>query len=144
MFIFKTGDYNDLIPVAVSQKARKAGNLDGASQKWGCWACFFLFKWLWLIGAAEAHYRPFWAWNENSHSFLCCFNWPEQTQEFQCKVGKGAWMDRKVLDPLLKMLSSTLLCWKLKLPVMTLLGAEASAQTGSRSVRTWALPREVS
>lgn len=53
-------------------------------------------------------------------------------------------MHRKVLDPLLKMLSSTLLCRKLKLPVMTLLEAEASAQTGSRSVRTSALPREIS
>lgn len=45
-------------------------------------------------------------------------------------------MHRKVLDWLLKMLSSTLICWKLKLPLMTLLEAEASAQTGSRSVRT--------
>lgn len=43
-------------------------------------------------------------------------------------------MHRK--DRLLKMLSSTLICWKLKLPVMTLLEAEASARTGSRSVRT--------
>lgn len=56
--------------------------------------------------------------------------------EFQCKVGKGAWMHRKVLDPLLKMLRSTLICWRLKLPVMTVLVAEVSAQTGSRSVRT--------
>lgn len=43
-------------------------------------------------------------------------------------------MHRK--DRLLKMLSLTLICWKLKLPVMTLLEAEASARTGSRSVRT--------
>lgn len=43
-------------------------------------------------------------------------------------------MHRMILH-LLKMLSSTLICWTLKLPVMTLLEAEASAQTGSRSVR---------
>lgn len=36
MFIFKTGDHNDLIRVAVSQKARKAGNLVGVHLKWGC------------------------------------------------------------------------------------------------------------
>lgn len=36
MFIFKTGDHNDLIHRAASQKARKAGNLDGASLKKGC------------------------------------------------------------------------------------------------------------
>lgn len=36
MFIFKTSDHNDLIRRAVSQKAREAGNLDGASLKWGC------------------------------------------------------------------------------------------------------------
>lgn len=66
MFIFKTGDHNDLIRVALSQKARKAGNLDGVSLKWGCWTCFFLFKWLWLIGAAETHCRHFWTWSEIS------------------------------------------------------------------------------
>lgn len=48
-------------------------------------------------------------------------------------------MRRIVLDPLLKMLSLTLICWKLKLPVMTLLEAEVSAQTGSRGVRTCCL-----
>lgn len=73
MFIFKTGDHNDLIRVAVSQKARKAGNLDGVSLKWGCWTCFFLFEWLWLIGAAETHYRHSWTWNEISSHFPMLF-----------------------------------------------------------------------
>lgn len=48
-------------------------------------------------------------------------------------------MQRKVLDPLLKMLSSTLIFWKLKLPVTNLLENEAPDQTGSRSVRTRSL-----
>lgn len=48
-------------------------------------------------------------------------------------------MHRIILDLLLKMLSSTLICWKLKLPVMTLLEAEVSAQTGSRGVRMYCL-----
>lgn len=42
-------------------------------------------------------------------------------------------MHRIILELLLKMLNSTLFCWKLKLPVMTLLAAEESAQTGSRT-----------
>lgn len=73
MFIFKTGDHNDLIRVAVSQKARKAGNLVGVHLKWGCWTCFLLFEWLWLIGAAETHYRHFWTWNEISHRLPVLF-----------------------------------------------------------------------
>lgn len=68
-------------------------------------------------------------------AFLRCSDQPEQTGEFQCKAGKGAWMHRIVLDLLLKMLTSTFICWKLKLPVMLLLEAEVSAQTGSRGVR---------
>lgn len=72
-------------------------------------------------------------------SFLCCFDYPEQTRQFQCKMSKGAWVQRKVLDPLLKMLSSTLICWKLKLPVMNLLESEVSDQTGSRSMRARSL-----
>lgn len=48
-------------------------------------------------------------------------------------------MQRTVLEPLLKMLSSTFICQKLKLPVMNLLENEASDQTGSRSMRTRSL-----